>query len=226
MLIAILFLNGCTEKYENSIEQVDQTNVSEISDLKLDEITNTLILKISEQGELYSQEFHLYWNNVVSIGTPYDFNNDGINDYVVAFPTYGKYVVTVFNGDSMKVIYEVNEVTEFVPQYIKTEIYISQENIAFFRSNRYNKTVAADTLIDEVQIDINNQSYCFEAVYDKNTNKFIHAYDKYKNEEDYLSAQTEILKDYKFDKEITWSELLNYKDDKNAKQALISFLSN
>jgi hypothetical protein len=179
---------------------------------------------IKTKGEIFRQKYEPFYITDVTISTGYDYNYDGINDYIVIYNTYMQFDMVFFDGVTAEIIREIHQLTMFLENLVTIQFYINDDNDYLFkRYNHYQEYVASDYYYDNVQIEAKDKSKIFEAVYDEN-DEFLHAYDRYPDEEAYLAAQNTLLEGYHYVVDIEWAGSFDYMDE-NGLQALSDILN-
>ena len=138
-------------------------------------------------------------------GTSFDFNGDGIDDRVFGFALYSQFEFVIFDGKTADILLDERVMEDICSSELAAEVYSdSLGNFRFKVSEKSAKT--ADSEITEtIQIFPDADPMILEAVYDKETGEFIHAYDKYTLDE-YNEKQAELLEGYELYRSIDWQK--------------------
>ena len=138
-------------------------------------------------------------------GTSFDFNGDGIDDRVFGFALYSQFEFVIFDGKTADILLDERVMEDIYSSELAAEVY--SDNSGNFRFKISEKTAkTADSEITEtIQIFPDADPMVLEAVYDKETGEFIHAYDKYTLDE-YTKKQAELLEGYELYRSIDWQK--------------------
>ena|GEM_PF-3223724 len=136
----------------------------------------------------------------------FDYNNDGVSDVVVAFPTYMQFPLVIFDGRTLEVLFETTVMMPFLPEHTKMQIHLNeQKEVLLLFSKRY-QDVAMGPKTEKIQLEKEGEREIYEAVYSIN-DEFIHAYKKYATEDEYVLAYTDFLADYDFFADMEFKDL-------------------
>ncbi|MBQ8826173.1 MAG: hypothetical protein IJ007_03670 [Oscillospiraceae bacterium] len=139
-------------------------------------------------------------------GTAFDFNKDGIDDHIYAFSLYNQFQLTVIDGADNTYLFDETIMSAFDESSCRIEIYTNKENSYAVKAVGRNIYSAESELTETIQIFCEKENLLLEAVYDKETEQFLHAYEKYTYDE-YTAKQNEILDGYTFNCVMEWSEV-------------------
>ena len=139
-------------------------------------------------------------------GTAFDFNKDGIDDHIYAFSLYNQFQLTVIDGADNTYLFDETIMSAFDESSCRIEIYTNADNSYAIKAVGWNIYSAESELTETIQIFCEKENLLLEAVYDKETEQFLHAYEKYTYDE-YTAKQNEILDEYSFECVIEWSEV-------------------
>jgi len=177
---------------------------------------------IKTKGEIFRQKYEPFYITDVTISTGYDYNYDGINDYIVIYNTYMQFDMVFFDGVTAEIIREIHQMIFFKEDFVTIQIFKNDSgDMAFKRANRYQHS-QYDCLFDSVEIELPDKGYLFQATYDLDNN-FIRA-DGYSDEESYISAWKAVLEGYHYAADIAWAGGFDYMDE-NGLQALSDILN-
>ncbi len=168
--------------------------------------SDTLVQAVTAQKDKLDTTDAPYGVSAIYRGSDYDFNNDGIDDYAFAYALYSQFEFVVFDGICAECLLDERVMMDFIPNETLCEIY--SDNSGKLARRFYSKLqkTAFSAPTETIQIVIENECHIFEAVYDKDTGDFIHAFDKYSSYEEYNSAQTKCLNEYSRTEAIVWEE--------------------
>ena len=185
-----------------------------LSSCKNQNETNTVVSNdlfpyeaISKYKEKLNNEYSPFVVNSTYYSSEFDFNNDNINDYTLAYTLYSQFQFVIFDGFSGEIIFEDTIMMDFIPSKTICEIYSDKGNFAERFKSKIQKSAYSE-ITETIQIITNSQTYMFEAVYDKDTGEFIHCYDKYNSLNEYTAGQNECLTGYSLIGNITWNEYI------------------
>lgn len=179
---------------------------------------------ISEYKEKLNSEYSPFVVNSTYYSSEFDFNNDNINDYTFAYTLYSQFQFVIFDGISGEIIFEETIMMDFIPSKTICEIYSDNKGDFAERFTSKFQKAAYSEITETIQIITNSQTYMFEAVYDKDTGKFMHCYDKYNSLNEYTASQNECLTGYSLIGNITWNEYI-FPDVNQKNKAEISIIS-
>ena len=139
-------------------------------------------------------------------GTSFDLNGDGIEDRVFGFALYSQFEFVIFDGETADILLDERVMEDMYLPDLTAEVY--SDSLGNFRFKISEKTAkTADSEITEtIQIFPDADPMILEAVYDKETGEFIHAYDKYTFDE-YKEKEAELLRGYDLYLNIEWEKL-------------------
>ena len=233
---ALILLVGCSDETTiNSSENSDLVPITENTSTEHTDSSETttaaintgennsysaiLFDEIKAKAEILRAEYKPFSiTDNIAVSTGYDYNLDGIDDYIVVFNTYMQFDMVFFDGVTAEIIREIHQMIFFQEDFINIEIYKNYSgDMAFKRANRYQHAAAYDSLFDSAEIELPDKGYIFHATYDLDNN-FIRA-DEYSDEESYLAAQDALLEGYDYITDIKWAGSFDYMD-KNTLQVL------
>lgn len=198
-LLIFISLTACGETSSNEAD--------EMTSVKNQLAYSADILKTvkSKKDEL-NKEHAPFGVTAVYEGTPTDMNNDGCDDFVYAFSLYNQFQLFVIDSTDGTYLMDETIMTAFDADTCIVEFYTDTYGACAVKAVGQNVYAAEAALTETVQIINGEGSFILEAVYDKETNEFLHAYDKYTLEE-YQKRQDELLNGYTLLQQIAWNEL-------------------
>ncbi len=149
-----------------------------------------------------------YGVSAVYYATDFDFNNDSKYDHLFAFKLYYQFQFVVLDGFTYETIINERIMMDFSPDNTLCEIYHDENGNKAERFVSSIQKTAASGIAETVQIIKNDEAHIFEAVYDKDTHEFAHAYDKYDSYDKYIDGQFKLLEDYPYVDNIIWTEYI------------------
>ncbi|MCL2634383.1 MAG: hypothetical protein FWD34_07730 [Oscillospiraceae bacterium] len=207
--ITLISITACdsvgntSDTKETTTETSDINTTTEITEETTRE-NNFIVQEINIHTAI--NDYHVILNDMypgfppyeVQICNDFDYNNDGINDYIVAYAMYKQFALVVFESETCNILFETRVMMPFLLELIKMDIYVNEQNEILFRFSRRYQDVAASTIkVETIQIETERMCKVFEAAYSLD-DEFLHAYDIYQTEEEYVFAYLELLKGYEF----------------------------
>jgi len=205
-LLMAAFLTACSSLTANEQDMISekssQSNIVHASQEKPDNIFESVRCM---ESELNSSDAPFEVSGIYE-GTSFDFNGDGIDDRVFGFALYSQFEFVIFDGKTADILLDERVMEDMYLPDLSAEVY--SDSLGKFRFKISEKTAkTADSEITEtIQIFPDADPMILEAVYDKETGEFIHAYDKYTLDE-YNEKQAELLSGYDLYLNIEWEKL-------------------
>ncbi len=138
-------------------------------------------------------------------GTSFDFNGDGIDDRVFGFALYSQFEFVIFDGKTADIMLDERVMEDIYSSELAAEVYSDSLGNFRFKIGEKSAKTAASEITETIQIFPDADPMILEAVYDKETGEFIHAYDKYTLDE-YTKKQAELLEGYELYRSIDWQK--------------------
>lgn len=165
-----------------------------------------VVEKIREESDASDKPFGVA---EIYSGTMFDYNNDGKDDYVFGYALYAQFRFVIIDSRDGGVLFDERIMTHLIPE-TKTEIYKNADSEYAFKITLMVKTPGIST-VETVHIISDTGERVLEAVYDRDTNAFSHAYYDYDackcyDKDEYIKKQDEFLSGYGHFADIEWSK--------------------
>lgn len=197
VLCALMLLTSCTTIDDNPpVQYTDNTSPKSVGSINIGEVIEKKKSELDESDAPYGV-------SEIYTGTMFDYNNDGINDYTILYSMYMQFVFSVVDGENAELLLEERIIIPFDLNNLTTEIYVNNNNEYVIKNIGRTVPTASSALIETIQFTAPSDTLILEAVYDKHTTEFVHAYDKFTYEE-YLKKQYDFLDGYKLYLAIEW----------------------
>ncbi|MDE7289933.1 MAG: hypothetical protein K2N71_10595, partial [Oscillospiraceae bacterium] len=143
-------------------------------------------------------------------GTMFDYNNDGHDDYVIAYGLYAQFQLVIINSQNGDILFDNRIMTHLVPS-TGLEIYRNDNSEYAFKITLRNEKPVVSSIDETIQIITASEECIFEAVYDYETGNFYSGYGNYNSDneytqEEYIQKQEELLNGYKHYANTEWSQ--------------------
>lgn len=204
--LSALMLTSCTAGNTESTggNSVAESTVTANSEDFFESNIKSAIEKKKTELDLSDAPFGV--TNIYS-GTMFDYNGDGYKDYITAYGLYAQFELVIIDSQSADILFE-ERIMMNVSGSTNTEIYLNgNSEYAFKISERIAKPIASD-IVETIQIITASEECVLEAVYDLETEDFIHAYNEYTQDE-YIHKQQDLLNGYEHFADIEWTEILS-----------------
>ncbi len=210
LLLCVAFCSSCGTNsgafVTTSTENQALTTAADLNDEERD--AQQLYDKaVSIKDKLNSSD-EPYGVSAVYYATDFDFNNDSKYDHIFAYKLYYQFQFVVLDGFTYDTIINERIMMDFSPDDTLCEIYHDENGNKAERFVSSIQKTAASGIAETVQIIKNDEAHIFEAVYDKDTHEFAHAYDKYDSYDKYIDGQFKLLEDYPYVDNIIWTEYI------------------
>lgn len=136
-------------------------------------------------------------------GTMFDYNNDGHDDYVFGYSLYAQFQLVIIDSQDGSVLLDERIMTHLLPS-TDLKIYKNDNSEYMFKISQRLENPVASHITETIHFIKGGESFILEAVYDKETGDFSHAYNMYTKEE-YFQKQEELLEGYEHCADIEWS---------------------
>lgn len=206
LLLCAVFCTSCTAENAENITTTEEitTTVS----LAEETVKPSLYNIAKSYKETLDNEEAPFTVSSIYYADGYDFNNDGKEEHILAYNLYSQFQLLVLDGSTCDVLIEERIMMNLVPTKTACEVYSDGNGRLALNFVSWEQKSASSAITETVQIIADSESYMFEAVYDENTEEFIHAYDKYSSYEEYMEKRNEPLESYHFINDLFWYEYL------------------
>ena len=204
IILAAFLLTSCRENREEEVTGVP----SETPSLTLTEEIIKPVIE-NKKAELDISDDPLGVTDIYS-GTIFDYNNDGHDDYVIAYGLYAQFQLVIIDSQNGDILFDNRIMTHFASN-TKVEIFRNQNSEYAFKITLRNEKPVVSNIDETIQIITASEECIFEAVYDYETGDFYKGYAYYNSDneytqEEYIQKQEELLNGYKHYADIEWSE--------------------
>ena len=201
-------INSIAEITSGTSESVVTDSVSETVSENFYE-SNIIPIIENKKTELDISDDPLGVTDIYS-GTMFDYNNDGHDDYVIAYGLYAQFQLVIIDSQNGNILFDERIMTHLVSS-TELEIYRNSNFEYAFKITLRNEKPVVSNIDETIQIITASEECIFEAVYDYETGDFYKGYAYYNSDneytqEEYIQKQEELLNGYKHYANTYWGE--------------------